>query len=120
MNAKSGKPGPSLPREVKRGITDLVNFLTDVDDEVRGESLDAARRALRPPWLDLVLGGLMTRLGNESRGMQERAAEALVGLGPPAVWPAVRELVRRRNLLVRVRLVRVLAGLGPVLAPRPR
>jgi HEAT repeat protein len=117
---KVGPPRSLSPSQFRRAITGLVDFLTDLDDEVRRESLVAARRALRPPLLDPVLDGLVDRLRHESPGMRRRAAEALVGLGPPAVWPAVRELVRRRNLLVRVRLVEVLAGLGPVLAPRPR
>jgi HEAT repeat protein len=52
--------------------------------------------------------------------MERRAAEALAGLGLLALQPVVRELLRRRNLLVRVRLVQVLADLGPAVAPELR
>jgi hypothetical protein len=111
---------PPPPPAHRRAITWLVDFLTDLDDEVRRESLADARRALRPPFLDPVLDGLINRLRHESPAMQRWAAEALVGLGPPAVLPVVRELRRRRNLLVRIRLVQVLADFGPALSPEVR
>jgi hypothetical protein len=109
-------PGPPPPPALRRNVAALLRYLTDLIDEDRRAAVAAVRLRIGPPAILLVIDGLIARLRDPAPGMQRRAAESLVRLGPVAVPSVALALARGRSPLVRARLARVLAALGPGLA----
>ncbi len=98
---------------VRKAVTNVVNFLTDIDEEGRQAAVDAALLYLRQPLLAPVLDRLIGRLRHGSPAMRGRAAASLAELGPLAAPAVAAALARARHPLLRRRLAGVLALMGP-------
>jgi hypothetical protein len=104
--------------ELKAAVDWLVNALTGRDETTRRGVAAKVAHELHPAIRARVVGLLADRLGSGCPGEPDRAAEALLGVGPPALSSLLPRLLGTDDPAARDRLVAVVAGIGGVL-PEP-
>ena len=92
----------------------LIELIVDEGFPNRNGAVDALgeigdARAIKP---------LLKLLGNEDKGLQSDAAEALVKIGEPAVEPLI-EALKHEDCIVRIRAANVLGRIGDARAMEP-